>query len=85
MKTFVVGMILGYIWYKSRDVWREMRVVYKTSYARTAKAVNARLAHSARVSMVTALKEGGSTNLEIAQLLGIPENSVRQILSKEES
>ena len=96
MKTFIVGVVLGYILYKSRDLLSEMRVVYKTSSARQRaydmplsqerqdKVEAARLAHIARIAMVKTLREGGSSNLEIAQLLGISESSVRQILPKEE-
>jgi hypothetical protein len=69
MKTFIVGVILGYILYKSRDVMSEMRVIYKTSSAtRQDKSEITR-----------------QDKAEIARLLGISENSVRQILSKEES
>jgi predicted transcriptional regulator len=51
-----------------------------TSQERQDKAEAARLAHVARLRMARTLKNEGRTNLEIAQLLGLSENSVRLVL-----
>lgn len=51
-----------------------------TSQDRQDKAKAARLAHVARFSMVPTMKEKGYTNVEIAQHLGLSENTVRLVL-----
>jgi hypothetical protein len=74
MKTFIVGVILGYLLYKSRDVLREMRVVSKTAYDEVTKETQEQLATA------DTMKAAGYSNHEIADLMDIPESVVRLIV-----
>lgn len=51
-----------------------------TSQDRQDKTEAARLAHVARLRKVRTLKDEGRTNVEIAQHLGLSENTVRLVL-----
>lgn len=51
-----------------------------TSQDRRDKAEAARLAHVNRLNMVKTLEAEGCTNLQIAQCLGLSENTVRLVL-----